>query len=93
MCEILFRLIFAILSFVGTFMSVFMVMISALLNLNEAGPIDPVGNSLLIICMVVASFFISVSRYAKYSFLYFSLSDSDNSSNFLLDCFSAQVWN
>ena len=61
MCEILFRLIFAILSFIGTFMSIFIVMISSLLHLNEVEPIDPVGNSVLIICAVIASFFISVS--------------------------------
>ena len=48
-------------SFVGTFMGVFMVMISALLHLNEVEPIDPVGNSVLIICAVIASFFISAS--------------------------------
>ena len=61
MCEILLRLVFAILSFVGTFMSIFIVMISSLLHLNEVEPIDPVGNSVLIICAVIASFFISVS--------------------------------
>lgn len=49
------------LSFVGTFMGVFVVMISALLNLNEVEPIDPMGNSVLIICAVIASFFISIS--------------------------------
>lgn len=61
MCEILFRLIFAILSFIGTFMSIFIVMISSLLHLNEVEPIDPVGNSVLIICAVIASFVITIS--------------------------------
>lgn len=61
MCEILLRLIFAILSFIGTFMGVFVVMISALLHLNEVEPIDPVGNSVLIICAVIASFVITIS--------------------------------
>ena len=61
MCEILLRLIFAILSFVGTFVSIFIVMISSLLHLNEVEPIDPVGNSVLIICAVIASFVITVS--------------------------------
>lgn len=55
------RFAFTMFSFVGTFMGVFMVMISALLHLNEVEPIDPVGNSVLIICAVIASFFISVS--------------------------------
>ena len=61
MCEILLRLVFAILSFVGTFMSIFIVMISSLLHLNEVEPLDPVGNSVLIICAVIASFVITVS--------------------------------
>ena len=55
------RFTFTMLSFVGTFMGIFIVMISALLNLNEVEPIDPIGNSVLIICAVIASFFISIS--------------------------------
>ena len=55
------RFTFMMLSFVGIFMGVFTVMISALLNLNEVKPIDPVCNSVLIICEIIASFFISVS--------------------------------
>ena len=61
MYKILFKLIFIGLSFVGTFMGVFMVIISALLHLNEVEPIDPAGNAMLMICAVIASFFISVS--------------------------------
>ena len=61
MCKILFRLIFIASLFIGTFMGVFIVMISALLNLNEVEPIDPAGNAVLIICAVIASLFISVS--------------------------------
>jgi hypothetical protein len=61
MYKILFRLIFTALSFVGTFMGVFMVMVSALLNLNEVEPIDPTGNAMLIICAVIASFSVSIS--------------------------------
>jgi hypothetical protein len=55
------RFAFMMLSFVGTFMGVLVVMISALLHLNEASPIDPIGNSMLIICAVIAAFFISVT--------------------------------
>lgn len=55
------RFAFTMLSFVGTFMGVFMVMISALHNLNEVEPIDPVGNAMLIICAILASFVISIS--------------------------------
>ena len=61
MYKILFRLIFTALSFVGTFMGVFVVMVSSLLNLNEVEPIDPSGNAVLIICAVIASFVISIS--------------------------------
>lgn len=59
MYKILLRLIFTAISFIGIFMGVFMVMISALLNLNEVEPIDPAGNAVLIICAVLASFSIS----------------------------------
>ena len=59
------RFAFTMFLFVGTFMGVFIVMISALLNLNETGPIDPIGNSVLIICAVIASFFISISTISN----------------------------
>lgn len=61
MYKILFRLIFTVISFIGTFMGAFMVMVSALLDLNEIEPIDPTGNAMLIICVVLASFSISLS--------------------------------
>jgi hypothetical protein len=60
MCKIMLRLIFIMLSFVGTFISIFIVMTSSLLHLNEAGPIDAVGNFVLIVCAVVASFVMSI---------------------------------
>lgn len=61
MYKILFRVILTILSFGGTFMGVFMVMITALINLNEVKPIDLAGNTILIICAALASFSISIS--------------------------------
>jgi len=65
MCKILFRLIFTMLSFVGTFIGVFIVMIAALFNLNEVELINPVGNVVLIICAVLASFSISISTISN----------------------------
>lgn len=65
MYKILLRLIFTVISFIGTFMGVFIVMTSALLNLNEVEPIDPTGNAMLIICAVLASFSISISTISN----------------------------
>ena len=65
MYKILFRLIFTMFSFTGTFMGVFMVMISALHNLNEVEPIDPTGNVMLMICAIFASFSISISTISN----------------------------
>ena len=61
MYKILFKLIFIGLSSVGTFMGFFMVIISALHNLNEIEPIDPTGNAMLMICAALASFSVSIS--------------------------------
>lgn len=61
MYKILLRLIFTLIPFIGTFMGVFVVMVSALLNLNEVEPINPAGNAILLICAVIASFFIAIS--------------------------------
>lgn len=65
MYKILLRFIFTMVSFIGTFMGVFIVMVSALLNLNEVEPINPAGNAILIICAVIASFFIAISTISN----------------------------
>jgi hypothetical protein len=62
----IFRFIIVALWFIGTFMGVFMVMISALHNLNEVEPIDAAGNAVLILCAIIASFAISASTINKF---------------------------